>query len=68
MSEITIGAMARRTGLAVSAIRYYETQGLIAPNRNASGQRRYPNQISAVCLLLSLRSKLGSQSLKYDNN
>lgn len=39
--EITIGQMARRTGLAVSAIRYYETQGLIRPARNAGGQRRF---------------------------
>jgi MerR family redox-sensitive transcriptional activator SoxR len=39
---LTIGQLAARTGLAVSAIRYYETQGLIAPLRNAGGQRRFP--------------------------
>ncbi|MDW4499790.1 redox-sensitive transcriptional activator SoxR [Sulfitobacter sp. D35] len=38
---LSIGALARRTGLAVSAIRYYETQGLIRPWRNAGGQRRF---------------------------
>jgi len=38
---LTIGQLARRTGLAVSAIRYYEAQGLIAPGRNAGGQRRF---------------------------
>lgn len=38
---LTIGALARRTGLAVSAIRYYEAQGLIRPWRNAGGQRRF---------------------------
>ena len=38
---LTIGALAARTGLAVSAIRYYEAQGLIAPWRNAGGQRRF---------------------------
>lgn len=38
---LTIGALARRTGLAVSAIRYYEAQGLIKPWRNAGGQRRF---------------------------
>lgn len=36
-----IGALAARTGLAVSAIRYYEAQGLIKPWRNAGGQRRF---------------------------
>jgi MerR family redox-sensitive transcriptional activator SoxR len=38
---LTIGALASRTGLAVSAIRYYERQGLINPWRNAGGQRRF---------------------------
>ena len=38
---MTIGALAERTGLAVSAIRYYEAQGLIRPWRNAGGQRRF---------------------------
>ncbi len=38
---ISIGALAARTGLAVSAIRYYEAQGLIAPWRNGGGQRRF---------------------------
>lgn len=38
---LSIGALARRTGLAVSAIRFYETQGLIHPWRNAGGQRRF---------------------------
>ena len=38
---LSIGALARRTGLAVSAIRYYEAQGLIRPWRNAGGQRRF---------------------------
>ncbi len=38
---ISIGQLAARTGLAVSAIRYYETQGLVCPERNAGGQRRF---------------------------
>lgn len=38
---LSIGALADRTGLAVSAIRYYESQGLISPWRNAGGQRRF---------------------------
>jgi MerR family transcriptional regulator, redox-sensitive transcriptional activator SoxR len=38
---LSIGALASRTGLAVSAIRYYEAQGLIRPWRNAGGQRRF---------------------------
>lgn len=38
---LTIGDLARRTGLAVSAIRFYETHGILAPLRNDGGHRRY---------------------------
>ena len=38
---LSIGALAKRTGIAVSAIRYYEAQGLISPWRNSGGQRRF---------------------------
>lgn len=40
-SGLSIGDIAARTGLAVSAIRYYEEEGLIAPHRTAAGQRRF---------------------------
>lgn len=38
---LPIGFVAERTGLAVSAIRYYEEQGLVFPWRNAGGQRKF---------------------------
>lgn len=38
---LTIGDLSSRTGLAVSAIRFYETHGILAPLRNAGGHRRY---------------------------
>lgn len=38
---MTIGDLAERTGLTVSAIRFYETKRLVTPARNAGGQRRY---------------------------
>lgn len=38
---LSIGTVARRTGLASSAIRYYEDEGLVHPDRNDSGHRRY---------------------------
>jgi len=40
-SMLTIGQVATRTGLAVSAIRFYEEEGLVSPGRNAGGQRRF---------------------------
>ncbi len=38
---LTIGDLSARTGLAVSAIRFYETHGIVSPVRNAGGHRRY---------------------------
>ena len=38
---LTIGDLAARTGLAVSAIRFYETHGIVKPLRNRGGHRRY---------------------------
>lgn len=38
---LSIGDLAARTGLSVSAIRFYETRGLVCPSRNAGGQRRF---------------------------
>ena len=38
---ITIGVLAKRTGLAVSAIRFYETKGLIEASRTSGNQRRF---------------------------
>lgn len=38
---IPIGEMARRTGLSVSAIRFYEDKGLVEPVRSAGNQRRF---------------------------
>lgn len=54
MQEITIGTLSRRTGIAVSALRYYETLGILSPNRTAGGQRRYPrSDIRKVSFLLA---------------
>lgn len=38
---ITIGALARRTGVAISAIRFYESRRLLSPDRTSGNQRRY---------------------------
>ncbi|QLC21900.1 redox-sensitive transcriptional activator SoxR [Parasphingopyxis sp. CP4] len=38
---LTIGDLAARTGLSVSAIRFYEDKGLVHPLRSAGGQRRF---------------------------
>lgn len=38
---LTIGELARRTGLAVSAIRFYEARGLVSAIRTSGNQRRF---------------------------
>lgn len=40
-AELTIGDVARRAGVAASAVRYYERRGLLAADERRSGQRRY---------------------------
>ncbi len=39
--RLTIGEVADRAGVATSALRFYESNGLIASERNDSGHRRY---------------------------
>ncbi|MEO9236708.1 MAG: redox-sensitive transcriptional activator SoxR [Jatrophihabitantaceae bacterium] len=39
--QLTVSEVARRSGYASSALRYYEREGLIAASRTGGGQRRY---------------------------
>jgi MerR family redox-sensitive transcriptional activator SoxR len=41
MSELTIGDLSERSGIATSAIRYYEDRGLVWSRRTTGNQRRY---------------------------
>ena len=46
MSELlTIGEVARRSGVAASALRFYEDRGLITSERAGSGHRRFPRPV-----------------------
>ncbi|WP_300539144.1 redox-sensitive transcriptional activator SoxR [Sphingosinicella sp.] len=40
-TTLTIGELAQRTGLSVSAIRFYEERGLVSPIRTGGNQRRF---------------------------
>lgn len=42
MEGLTIGELSARSGLAPSALRFYESEGLLPATRTAGGQRRYP--------------------------
>jgi MerR family redox-sensitive transcriptional activator SoxR len=42
---LTIGEVAKRSGVAASALRFYEQRGLISSERAGSGHRRYPRPV-----------------------
>jgi MerR family redox-sensitive transcriptional activator SoxR len=44
-SELSIGEVAARSGVAPSAIRFYEEQGLLAPRRTSGNQRIYERPV-----------------------
>jgi DNA-binding transcriptional MerR regulator len=53
---LPIGELAARTGVAVTALRYYDELGLVRPRARASGQRRYAESaVRAVGVVLFLR-------------
>lgn len=45
MDGLTIGQVAARSGVAPSALRYYEQQGLVTATRTPGGARRYPRSV-----------------------
>jgi MerR family redox-sensitive transcriptional activator SoxR len=53
---LTIGELAERTGVATSALRYYEELGILCPAQRVSGRRRYdPSAVELVGAVLFLR-------------
>ena len=53
---LTIGELARRAGVATSAVRYYEELGLLPTPARIAGQRRYPESATGlVGIILLLR-------------
>jgi DNA-binding transcriptional MerR regulator len=54
--QLTIGELANRTGVATSALRYWEEIGLLSAPTRVSGQRRYPpSAVERVGEILLLR-------------
>ncbi len=56
---IPIGALAQRTGLAVSAIRFYESKGLIQSLRSSGNQRRFLRSDIRRLSFVLIAQKLG---------
>lgn len=58
-ATLTIGQVARRAGLNVSAIRYYEAQGLLPEAARVSGQRRYGEETLARLGVIDVAKRAG---------
>jgi MerR family redox-sensitive transcriptional activator SoxR len=60
MSDVlTIGEVAKRSGVATSALRFYDEQGLIHPERTDAGHRRYPRAVLRVVAFIVFAQKVG---------
>jgi MerR family redox-sensitive transcriptional activator SoxR len=56
---MTIGDVARRSGVAASALRFYEDKGLITSERAGSGHRRYPRPVLRRIAFIVFAQKVG---------
>jgi MerR family redox-sensitive transcriptional activator SoxR len=56
---LTIGEVALRSGVAASALRYYEALGLIRSERAGSGHRRYPRAVLRRIAFIVFAQRIG---------
>jgi MerR family redox-sensitive transcriptional activator SoxR len=56
---VTIGELAARTGVASSALRYYERMGLIRADRTGGNQRRYPRSVIRRVSFIRIAQRVG---------
>lgn len=57
--ELTVGQVAARSGVAVTALHFYESKGLIKSTRNQGNQRRYPREVLRRVALIKVAQRLG---------
>jgi MerR family redox-sensitive transcriptional activator SoxR len=56
---LNIGDVARRSGVAASALRFYEDRGLIRSERQDGGQRRYPRSVLRRVAFIVFAQRIG---------
>jgi MerR family redox-sensitive transcriptional activator SoxR len=59
--EITVGQLAERSGVAVSALHFYEAKGLLTARRTSGNQRRYPRVTLRRVAFIRASQRLGIQ-------
>jgi MerR family redox-sensitive transcriptional activator SoxR len=57
--ELSVGEVAARSGVAVSALHFYESKGLIHSTRNAGNQRRYARDVLRRVSLIKVAQRVG---------
>lgn len=58
-SELTVGEVAQRSGVAVSALHFYETRGLIESHRTSGNQRRYDKSVLRRVAVIKIAQQVG---------
>ena len=56
---LTIGEISRRSGVAASALRFYEEKGLITSEREGAGHRRYPRPVLRRIAFIVFAQRIG---------
>jgi MerR family redox-sensitive transcriptional activator SoxR len=56
---LTIGEVVQRSGVAASALRYYEREGLLSAERSSGGQRRYRRSVLRRLAFLRAAQNVG---------
>jgi MerR family transcriptional regulator, redox-sensitive transcriptional activator SoxR len=59
MKEMLIGEVAKKAGLKASAIRYYESAGLLPSPRRINGQRRYDSSVMEYLAIIQIAQQAG---------
>lgn len=59
MQSLTVGDVARRSGVAVSALHFYERKGLISSHRTSGNQRRYDRDVLRRVAIIRAALALG---------
>jgi MerR family redox-sensitive transcriptional activator SoxR len=57
--ELSVGDVARRSGIAISTVHFYEAQGLIRSWRSAGNQRRYPRGVLRRVAVIKVAQRTG---------
>lgn len=57
--ELSVGEVAERSGVAVSALHFYESEGLISSRRNPSNHRRYPREVLRRVSVIKVAQRIG---------